>query len=465
MKPTTAILASVCVLLIVFGAGCISFSQPDPNGTVWKLDSFGQNNDAANGILTLSFNNGVASGSSGVNTYAGSYTVSTGDGKLTFSGIASTKMTGPAALMTQETKYLNALSQTALYTLSGETLTLKDANGNTLLTFKEPLTGTSWKLISYTPASKTAQLDAAGLVTIMFEPNGDLSGNTGINNYEATWNLNGKELDISQPSITKMVGPQFMEDQESDYISLLGSVAGFTLSAVQLDLINAAGVPIMSFEPILPGTSWQLMEIDGEKIQTDTQTTLTFNEDGTVTGQAPVNRFAGNWHLSGVNGLTFSNVASTMLISTDSFAVATEQQYFSIINSITNYAVTDNSLTLTDNTGDSLEFAPVYQNILGSTAWQLADNSAVTLSFSPDASKIFGQGPINTFSASITYNQYGEVSVSNFISSRMGGTQTQMTTEQNFFNVIEELETVAFSSGQLVLSDGIDTIYFNPQIN
>ena len=465
MKPTTAILASVCVLLIVFGAGCISFSQPDPNGTVWKLDSFGQNNDAANGILTLSFNNGVASGSSGVNTYAGSYTVSTGDGKLTFSGIASTKMTGPAALMTQETKYLNALSQTALYTLSGETLTLKDANGNTLLTFKEPLTGTSWKLISYTPASKTAQLDAAGLVTIMFEPNGDLSGNTGINNYEAAWTLNGKELDISQPSTSKMVGPQFMEDQESDYLSLLGSVAGFTLSAGQLDLINAAGVPIMSFEPILPGTSWQLMQINGENIETDVQTTMTFNEDGTFNGQAPVNRFAGNWHLSGVNGLTFSNVASTMLISSDTFAVYTEQQIFEIMNTVTSYTVTDNSLTLNTKAGYSLGFAPMYQNELGGTAWNSADNSAVTLSFSPDASKIFGQGPINTFSASITYNQYGEVSVSNFISTRMGGTQTQMTAEQGFFNVIEELETVAFSSGQLVLSDGIDTIYFNPQIN
>ncbi|HJJ63036.1 MAG TPA: META domain-containing protein [Methanocorpusculum sp.] len=386
MKPTTAILASVCVLLIVLCAGCISFSQPDPNGTVWKLDSFGQNNDAANGILTLSFNNGVASGSSGVNTYAGSYTVSTGDGKLTFSGIASTKMTGPAALMTQETKYLNALSQTALYTLSGETLTLKDANGNTLLTFKEPLTGTSWKLISYTPASKTAQLDAAG-------------------------------------------------------------------------------VPIMSFEPILPGTSWQLMQINGENIETDVQTTMTFNEDGTFNGQAPVNRFAGNWHLSGVNGLTFSNVASTMLISSDTFAVYTEQQIFEIMNTVTSYTVTDNSLTLNTKAGYSLGFAPMYQNELGGTAWNSADNSAVTLSFSPDASKIFGQGPINTFSASITYNQYGEVSVSNFISTRMGGTQTQMTAEQNFFNVIEELETVAFSSGQLVLSDGIDTIYFNPQIN
>ena len=41
MKPTTALLAAVCVIFLVFGAGCISFSQPDPNGTVWKLDSIG----------------------------------------------------------------------------------------------------------------------------------------------------------------------------------------------------------------------------------------------------------------------------------------------------------------------------------------------------------------------------------------------------------------------------------------
>ena len=465
MKPTTVLLAAVCIIFLVFGAGCISFSQPDPNGTVWKLDSIGSNNDAPNGIITLSFSNGVVSGSSGVNTYAGTYTLSTGDGKLTFSGIASTKMTGPSGLMEQENTYLADLGKVASYAISANTLVLKDNAGKTLLTFSNPLEGTAWKLISYTPAGKTAQHNAAGLVTLMFEPNGDLSGSTGINTYEATWKMNGKTLDISQPAITKMVGPQFMENQESDYLSLMGSVAGFTLSAGQLDLINAAGAPIMSFEPIIPGTSWQLMEINGEDIQTDIQTTLTFNEDGSVSGKAPVNRYSGVWHLAGVDGLTFSNVAATMLISSDSFAVTTEQQYFEILNSITRYTVTDNSLTLTDNSGHSLEFAPVYQNVLGGTSWQHADNAAVTLSFSPDASKIFGQGPVNTFSAAVTYNQYGEVSVSTFISTRMGGTEAQMNAEQAYFEVIEELETVSFGNGQLILSDGIDILYFNPQIS
>ena len=465
MKPTTAILASVCVLLIVFGAGCISFSQPDPNGTIWKLESFGQDNSAPTAPISLSFNNGVISGSSGINTYAGSYTVSTSDGKLSFTGIASTKMAGPVALMNQETAYLSALGQTASYTISGETLTLKDANGNTLLTFTNPLADTAWKLISYTPAGKTAQLNAAGFVSIMFEPNNELTGNTGINTYSATWKLNGNTLDISQPSTSKMLGPQFMEDQESDFISLLGSVAGFTLSAGQLDLTDAAGVPIMSFEQILPGTSWQLMQINGENIETNIQTTLTFNEDGTISGQAPVNRFTGQWHQHGVEGLTFSNVAATMLISYDSFASNTEQQFFEILNSVTSYTAADNSLTLNADGVNSLQFVPVYQDILGGSSWYHADNSAVTLSFSPDASQIFGQGPVNTFSAAVTYEQYGEVSISNFISTRMSGTQTQMNAEQAFFNIVEDLESVSFNDGQLVLTDGVNFLYFNPQQN
>ena len=47
----------------------------------------------------------------------------------------------------------------------------------------------------------------------------------------------------------------------------------------------------------------------------------------------------------------------------------------------------------------------------------------------------------------------------------MGGTEAQMNAEQAYFEVIEELETVSFGNGQLILSDGIDTLYFNPQIN
>ena len=47
----------------------------------------------------------------------------------------------------------------------------------------------------------------------------------------------------------------------------------------------------------------------------------------------------------------------------------------------------------------------------------------------------------------------------------MSGTQTQMNAEQAFFNIVEDLESVSFNDGQLVLTDGVNFLYFNPQQN
>ncbi len=461
MKPTLAILAvAACVALITFGAGCISFNQPDLNGTAWKLENFGTDKTAPTGLITISFNDGNAAGTAGVNVFAAEYAIDTNGGKLTFNSITSTKMTGPANLMSEESKFLTALGQTATYSVSGDKLTLKDSKGTTLLIFGNPLSDSSWKLISYTPAGQLQSKDAAGMVTLMFDKNGEVTGNTGINSYTATWKLDGTNLIISQPTTTKMNGPDFMKQQEATYTSLLGSVAGFTLSADQLDLVNGAGEPVLSFVPILPGTSWGLMQINGNDVITNTQTTITFNNDGTFSGNAPVNTYTGQWKTTGVNGISLTNVASTLLISTDTAAVSAEQQIFEIMNTVTTYEVTDNSLTLSGK-DYSLTFAPNYEKALDGTNWKLADNSAITVNFADG--KIFGEGPVNTYSADITYEPYGEVSINNFVSTRMGGTQAQMTGEQTFFTVIQNLEYVSFSDGQLVLTSNVETAYAIPQ--
>lgn len=127
------------------GTTILSFARtvppiPEPlAGTNWTLDSF-YTGDAVSSViagstLTAVFGgDGRVSGSAGCNNYFGSYTV-TGS-TLSISSVGSTKMNCPGrGIMLQENTYLTSISKTAAYSISGNRLYLKDANGATLLSF------------------------------------------------------------------------------------------------------------------------------------------------------------------------------------------------------------------------------------------------------------------------------------------------------------------------------------------
>jgi heat shock protein HslJ len=106
------------------------------NETTWTLAGFGDGTNVVAGTdVTLTFGaDGSATGNASINLYNGTYMV---NGEvLTFSQFASTRMGGDPALMTQETAYLNALAQTATFTVEGSTLSLFDSAGTLLLTFQ-----------------------------------------------------------------------------------------------------------------------------------------------------------------------------------------------------------------------------------------------------------------------------------------------------------------------------------------
>ena len=108
-------------------------------GTNWTLDSF-YTGEAVSSVITGSSltavfsGDGRVSGSAGCNNYFGSYTV-TGS-TLSISSLGSTKMNYPGrGIVLQENTYLTSLGRTAAFTISGNRLYLKDANGATLLSF------------------------------------------------------------------------------------------------------------------------------------------------------------------------------------------------------------------------------------------------------------------------------------------------------------------------------------------
>ena len=127
------------------GTAILSFTKIVPPvpapliGTNWTLDSL-YTGDAVSSVITgttitaVFGEDGRVTGSAGCNNYFGSYTAT---GKsLLIGSTGSTKMNCPGrGIMLQEGSYLASLGKTASYTISGNRLSLADANGATLLSF------------------------------------------------------------------------------------------------------------------------------------------------------------------------------------------------------------------------------------------------------------------------------------------------------------------------------------------
>jgi heat shock protein HslJ len=127
------------------GITILSFTRivppaPEPLvGTNWTLDSF-HAADAVSSVtagitITAVFDeNGSVTGSAGCNRYFASYNV-TGT-SVSIGPAGSTKMycNGPG-VMQQESTYLTSLSRAAAFAITGDRLSLADANGATLLSF------------------------------------------------------------------------------------------------------------------------------------------------------------------------------------------------------------------------------------------------------------------------------------------------------------------------------------------
>ena len=119
----------------------ITFAETKPaqlTGTTWKATAYNNGKDAlvslvADSEITAVFaEDGTLGGKASVNTYSTTYKV--GDnGTMTIDGqIAATQMAGPEEQMAQEQAYLAALPRTATYTIEGDQLWLRDADGAAL---------------------------------------------------------------------------------------------------------------------------------------------------------------------------------------------------------------------------------------------------------------------------------------------------------------------------------------------
>ncbi len=100
-------------------------------GTYWQVESVDSGGIIDNSMITVSFpEQGRIAGSTGCNRFMGNFVVSD-KGKVSVSGLGSTRRACPEALMNQESKVLAALESTVKVEMEGrQWLLFVDAGGN-----------------------------------------------------------------------------------------------------------------------------------------------------------------------------------------------------------------------------------------------------------------------------------------------------------------------------------------------
>jgi len=241
------------------GSGGASSGGTPLEGTQWVLDlSTLGTGSTGSAQATLRLENGVAAGTDGCNQFNGGYTL---DGEnLSFEKLATTQMMCSPELDAASRKVLAGLAATKSYAIDGSTLTLKDKDGKTALTYDEAsatgLVG-EWQIIAYLDESKQAFAStlADPTSTITFAADGTVSGNAGCNDFSGTYSADATSITFS-PLITtrKACEPAEVMTQEALVVAGLQEATTWQTTANGIDLFRADGTRVISLaKPMTSG--------------------------------------------------------------------------------------------------------------------------------------------------------------------------------------------------------------------
>lgn len=345
------ILTLTALAVLLFTAALTSAQPTDPlTGSTWVLVAL-PDDAAPQAEITLTFDaENRVGGNGGCNSYGGNYTLD-GD-TLTFSALFSTMMACAEPSMAQELAYLSALESTQTYTLTRDTLTLTDARGQTLVFERQrTLIDATWVLLSLDGEPLALNSE----ITLTFDADNGVSGNSGCNSYGGGYTLEGDTLTFGALFSTLMACmDESLMEQEQAYLRTLEAVTGYTLQNHTLTLSTSEGQTLVfEAQPTLKNSAWALSTLDGAQPLADSEITLMFDAQNSISGHGSCNRYGGTYTREGEN-ITFSQVFSTRMACEGT--LAQEQTYLELLNAVTQYTLIDDTLTLSTDDGATLVF-------------------------------------------------------------------------------------------------------------
>ncbi len=337
-------------------------SMPTQTYTLdWYLNAQGEQTAVLPGTeITLAFMDGRVAGNSGCNQYGGGAEINGNQIKL--GGMMSTMMACEEPIMQQEQAYLAALGNVASFEISGETLTLADAQGNVVLSFStlQPasLEGTQWNLTMYNNGKQAlVSLLNGTTITANFGQDGNLSGSAGCNNYTAGYEVNGEQMSIGPAATTrKFCGEAGVMEQEAAYLMALEKVTRFQIEGEQLTLFDAEGTRYATYtagKPVdLSGTDWNLIGYNNGKeafvsVILDTTITASFGADGRLSGSAGCNTYNADYTVDGEQ-ISIGPAITTRMFCAGEGVMEQEMAYLQALEKANRYQIEGDVLTLFD---------------------------------------------------------------------------------------------------------------------
>ena len=225
-------------------------APPAPvEGSLWTLKSLFNSDGEPESVLpgtgiTLEFEDEQISGNAGCNEYFGAYMSE--EDTLSVTVIGFTEMyCSPEELMEQEGDYLTLLDSAVSYQIIADRLEIFSGSGDTILTFKvansSELTNAPWKLkLLDDGEGKVISTIAGTEITLVFTDDGNLSGSSGCNTYNSSYEINGDKITIGAIASTLMAcsEPDMIMDQEFAYLQMLETVTNYQIKGNELELVN-----------------------------------------------------------------------------------------------------------------------------------------------------------------------------------------------------------------------------------
>ena len=232
--------------------------------------------------------------------------------------------------------------------------------GGTSGTDPKALEGVEWTLVESSMSS--VDLGAAG-ITANFDGQ-NVSGFSGVNQYGGPYTAEDDgSLKVGDLAGTLMAGPEPLMRAEQAYLELLMGCDGFRVDGDTLTLLTGEGETLVyekAEEVALSGTSWNVTSYNNGKggvttLVSDSELTLEFGEDGTVSGSGGVNRYNGSYEVDGA-GIAIGPLALTKMAGEPDL-MEQEAAFVKALESATQWKVVRGQLELRDADGSAMVFA------------------------------------------------------------------------------------------------------------